>query len=195
MGWTCDGRAEAPAAKIVLVEAKTNSFTNLFKAMDVANRLPATEVSMSWGGGGFSSETSSDHHMTHAGTFYTASSGDSGARHHLPVSFAERDRGWRDQAERLQRHIVRGLHQRVGVVGLGRRRLVGRGDPRVQVGLHRPGVWRQHDLRPHRRQEGPSRHLVRPVPQPARPCCRETRPSTRAVSRPTSGTSPVGAAA
>jgi subtilase family serine protease len=70
--------AEAPAAKIVLVEANSNSFTNLFNAVVSANGLPANEVSMSWGGSESSSETATDADMTHSGTFYTASSGDSG---------------------------------------------------------------------------------------------------------------------
>ena len=70
--------AEAPAAKIVLVEARSNSFTNLFNAVVSANGLPANEVSMSWGGSESSGETATDADMTHAGTFYTASSGDSG---------------------------------------------------------------------------------------------------------------------
>ncbi len=70
--------AEAPAAKIVLVEAASNSFTNLMSAVSYAGSIGATEVSMSFGGGESSSETSFDSDMTHAGTFYTASSGDSG---------------------------------------------------------------------------------------------------------------------
>ncbi len=70
--------AEAPAAKIVLVEAATNSSTNLFGAVVAANNLGASVVSMSWGGGEASGDTSLDADFTHAGTFYTASSGDSG---------------------------------------------------------------------------------------------------------------------
>jgi subtilase family serine protease len=70
--------AEAPAAKIVLVEAASNSFANLFGAVLYANSIGATEVSMSWGGSEFSGESAYDSYMTHAGTFYTASSGDSG---------------------------------------------------------------------------------------------------------------------
>src|SRR5712692_4654506 len=71
--------AMAPSAKIVLVEAATNSFTNLFNAVDVGSQQPgASELSMSWGGGEFSSEASSDSHMTHAGVVYFASSGDTG---------------------------------------------------------------------------------------------------------------------
>jgi subtilase family serine protease len=78
--------AEAPAAKIVLVEAKTNSNTNLFNAVTFANGLGATEVSMSWGGGESTSETSLDADFTHAGTFYTASSGDSGHGAEYPAA-------------------------------------------------------------------------------------------------------------
>lgn len=70
--------AEAPAAKIVLVEAASNSNSNLFGAVVSANNLGAKVVSMSWGGGESSGETSTDSDFTHAGTFYTASSGDSG---------------------------------------------------------------------------------------------------------------------
>ncbi len=71
--------AEAPAAKIVLVEAKTASNAHLYAAVDYANTtLDANVVSMSWGGGESSSETSSDRNFTHPGTLYTASSGDSG---------------------------------------------------------------------------------------------------------------------
>lgn len=78
--------AEAPAARIVLVEAASNSLTNLFNAVLYANSLGATEVSMSWGGGEFSGETSYDSYMTHAGTLYTASSGDSGHGTEYPAA-------------------------------------------------------------------------------------------------------------
>src|SRR5260370_882479 len=70
--------AEAPAAKIVLVEAASNSNTNLFNAVVSANNLGATEVSMSWGGGAATGETSMGSDFTRAGTFYTASAGGSG---------------------------------------------------------------------------------------------------------------------
>jgi subtilase family serine protease len=70
--------AEAPAAKIVLVEAASNSDTNLFNAVNYANSIGATEVSMSWGGSEFSGETAYDADMAHAGTLYTVSAGDSG---------------------------------------------------------------------------------------------------------------------
>jgi subtilase family serine protease len=70
--------AEAPGAKVVLVEAKSSSNANLYAAVTYANSIGATEVSMSWGGSETSSETSHDSLFTHAGTFYTASAGDSG---------------------------------------------------------------------------------------------------------------------
>ena len=70
--------AEAPGAKIVLVEASSASNTALYTAVRAANSLGATEVSMSWGGGESSSETGNDSNFTRAGTFYTASAGDSG---------------------------------------------------------------------------------------------------------------------
>jgi subtilase family serine protease len=71
--------AMAPHAKIVLVEAATNSFANLFQAVDVASAIAnAREVSMSWGGSEFSSEAGNDGHFTHAGIVYFAASGDTG---------------------------------------------------------------------------------------------------------------------
>ncbi len=71
--------AMAPNAKIVLVEAATNSFANLFQAVDVASSIAtAQEVSMSWGGSEFSSEASNDGHFTHQGIVYLAASGDTG---------------------------------------------------------------------------------------------------------------------
>lgn len=78
--------AEAPQAKIVLVEAASSSDSNLFGAVQYANNLGATEVSMSWGGGEFSGETADDAYMTNPGTFYTASAGDSGHQAEYPAA-------------------------------------------------------------------------------------------------------------
>ena len=73
--------AMAPNAKIVLVEAKSNSFADLFDAVDVANAIPgAQQVSMSWGGSEFSGEAGYDSHFTHNGIVYFASSGDTGGK-------------------------------------------------------------------------------------------------------------------
>ncbi len=72
--------AMAPTAKIVLVEAASNSFANLFSAVDVASTLAgAKQVSMSWGGSEFSTEASNDFHFFQTtGVVYFASSGDTG---------------------------------------------------------------------------------------------------------------------
>ncbi len=78
--------AMAPSARIILVEAKSNSFTDLFKAIDVASGLVSPngtgfgEVSMSWGGSEFSSESSYDSHFTKPGVVYFAASGDTGGQ-------------------------------------------------------------------------------------------------------------------
>jgi subtilase family serine protease len=67
-----------PNCKILLVEAKTNSFTNLIAAVDRAYALGASEISNSYGGSEFAGETSYDPHFNHPGVPITASSGDSG---------------------------------------------------------------------------------------------------------------------
>ena len=71
----------APAATLYLVEAQTNSLLDLFCAVSVANSLVASasggEVSMSWGTGEFSGETSGDSVFTTPGIVYFASTGDS----------------------------------------------------------------------------------------------------------------------
>ncbi len=71
--------ALCPNCKILLVEATSNSFSNLLIAEDYA-RTHANIVSNSWGGSEFSSETTStyDGHFNHPGKPITFSSGDSG---------------------------------------------------------------------------------------------------------------------
>ncbi len=69
--------AIAPGAKILLVEAVTNSFANLFGAVDYASAR-AHQVSMSWGGSEFSSEAKNDFHFQVSGVTFFASSGDGG---------------------------------------------------------------------------------------------------------------------
>jgi subtilase family serine protease len=69
--------AIAPGAKILLVEAVTNSFANLFGAVDYASAR-AHQVSMSWGGSESSSDPSSNSHFQVSGVTFFASSGDSG---------------------------------------------------------------------------------------------------------------------
>jgi subtilase family serine protease len=72
--WAC---AVAPGANLLLVEASSNSFTNLLAAVDYA-ASHAQVVSMSWGGSEFSGETSYDTHFNVNGVLFFASSGDSG---------------------------------------------------------------------------------------------------------------------
>jgi subtilase family serine protease len=81
--------AMAPNAKIVLVEAASNSFSDLLQAVDVATSNVTGsnhngQVSMSWGGSEFSSETGYDIHFPQifgaSGAIYFAASGDSGGK-------------------------------------------------------------------------------------------------------------------
>ncbi len=67
--------AIAPGAKILLVEAKSNSFSNLLAAEDYAS-AHANYVSNSWGGGEFSSESSYDSHFSRSGVGFFVSAGD-----------------------------------------------------------------------------------------------------------------------
>jgi subtilase family serine protease len=83
--------AMAPGANIVVVEANTQSASNLFTAVQTAASphsvvvagatvtLQASVVSMSWGFNEASGETAYDKDMTQAGVTYVAASGDSGA--------------------------------------------------------------------------------------------------------------------
>jgi subtilase family serine protease len=78
--------AICPNCHILLVEAKTNSFANLAAAVDTAAQLGANAISNSYGGGEFSTETSSDSHFNHPGIAITASSGDSGFGPQYPAA-------------------------------------------------------------------------------------------------------------
>lgn len=73
--------ALAPLAKIVLVQAASNTFVDLFQAVDVANAVPnVIAVSMSWGGSEFAGETAFDAHMKKPGVVYLAGAGDIGGQ-------------------------------------------------------------------------------------------------------------------
>ena len=74
--------AIAPGAKILLVEASSNSFTNLLAAEDYA-KTHAQYVSNSWGGSEFSGEASYDSHFSQSGVSFFVSSGDAG----LPAEY------------------------------------------------------------------------------------------------------------
>jgi len=68
--------AIAPKAKIILVEAKSANNNPLWHAVDVAVQNGATVVSMSFSGGEYSGEVSSDSHFNVTGVTFLASSGD-----------------------------------------------------------------------------------------------------------------------
>jgi len=75
----------APGAKIVLVEAASNSFSDLLTAVGKASGIVAGgggkgQVSMSWGGSEFSGELSYDSRFTTPGVVYFSASGDSGGK-------------------------------------------------------------------------------------------------------------------
>jgi subtilase family serine protease len=79
-GWSLEialdveiAHAVCPNCKILLVEATSNSFSNLLAAEDYA-KAHATVVSNSWGGGEFSGESSYDAHFSTANKPITFSS-------------------------------------------------------------------------------------------------------------------------
>ncbi len=69
--------AIAPGAKILLVEARSSSLSNLLAAESYAG-AHANYVSNSWGASEFSSESSYDSYFSHTGVGFFVSSGDSG---------------------------------------------------------------------------------------------------------------------
>jgi len=87
-GWDCwatesaldieMAHAAAPSAHIYLVEANSSDYSDLFAAVATAASLVKAagggEVSMSWGGGEFSSETQSDSTFTGTNVVFFASS-------------------------------------------------------------------------------------------------------------------------
>jgi hypothetical protein len=75
--------AIAPGARILLVEANSNSYSDFLAAVDYArNQAGVSAVSMSCGSPEFSSENDNDAHLTtpsgHAGVTFVTSSGDAG---------------------------------------------------------------------------------------------------------------------
>ena len=103
--------AICPNCHILLVEATTNSFSNLSAAVDEAARLGANEISNSYGGSEYSNEVSDQSHYNHPGIAITASSGDSGYGVQFPaasqyvtavggtsLSKASNSRGWSETA-------------------------------------------------------------------------------------------------
>jgi len=78
--------AIAPYATIVVIDAKSSSTSDLLGAVDYAVSLGAKQVSMSWGGSEFSTESSSDYHFNVPGVAFFASSGDNGAGVEYPAA-------------------------------------------------------------------------------------------------------------
>ncbi len=71
--------AMAPNAKIVLVEAKSNSNSDLATAVNVAKKIAGVrQVSMSYGSTEYSGETLDDANYVQSGVVFVASSGDTG---------------------------------------------------------------------------------------------------------------------
>ncbi|MFN7999169.1 MAG: S53 family peptidase [Bryobacteraceae bacterium] len=78
--------AIAQQAKIILVEASSNSNNALWQAVDVAVQNGATVVSMSFGGSEYSGEVTADTHFNVPGVTFCASSGDSGHQAQYPAA-------------------------------------------------------------------------------------------------------------
>ncbi len=77
--------AMAPNAKIVLVEAQSNSFADLFGAVTLAAKIVTGdgggEVSMSWGGSEYAGESGNDSYFSGwTNVVFIASSGDTGGK-------------------------------------------------------------------------------------------------------------------
>lgn len=93
MGWAEEisldldmASAICPNCKILLVEAKTNSFANLATAVDRAATMGATVISNSYGGGEYSGEVNDQAHFNHPGVAITVSSGDGGYGTEFPAA-------------------------------------------------------------------------------------------------------------
>jgi subtilase family serine protease len=78
--------AIAPKATILLVEAPSNSLSDLLNGVTVAVRDGASAVSMSWTVGEFSTETSMDKNFVSNGVTYLAASGDAGTGAAYPAA-------------------------------------------------------------------------------------------------------------
>ena len=77
--------AIAPGANILVVEARSQTLTDLLSAVETARSVPCVvTISMSWGFSEMPSETSDDAHFTtpagHAGITFVAASGDNGLK-------------------------------------------------------------------------------------------------------------------
>ena len=118
MGWAEEisldldmASAICPNCKILLVEAKSNSLSNLMTAVNTAASLGANVISNSYGAGEFSSEASYESAYNHPGVAVTVSSGDNGYGVEFPAASryviavggtslnrASNSRGWTETA-------------------------------------------------------------------------------------------------
>jgi subtilase family serine protease len=78
--------AICPNCKILLVEAASSSFSDLSASVDRAAAMGATEISNSYGGSEYSSETSDQSHYDHPGIAITVSTGDNGYGVEFPAA-------------------------------------------------------------------------------------------------------------
>ncbi len=154
--------AMAPKAKIILVEATTNSSANLLQAEDKAATLVAAagdgEVSNSFGGSEFPGETSAsfDGHFKKAGIVYFASTGDSpgtewpavspfvvaaggtSTTHNLTTGDFYKEVAWQDEGSGISEFESRPTYQNsvAGIVGTHR------GTPDISFDSNpATGVW------------------------------------------------------
>jgi subtilase family serine protease len=93
MGWAEEisldldmASAICPNCKILLVEAKSNSFANLVAAVDRAATMGANVISNSYGGNEYSGEVNDQSHYNHSGIAVTVSSGDNGYGVEFPAA-------------------------------------------------------------------------------------------------------------
>jgi subtilase family serine protease len=78
--------AMAPKAKIVLVEARSSSLSDLFAAVDQAASIAnVKQVSMSWGGSETPGELELDAHFNRSGPLFLAAAGDNAATTSYPA--------------------------------------------------------------------------------------------------------------
>jgi hypothetical protein len=103
--------AVCPKCSILVVQANSSSYSDMFAAVSTAINLNAKFVSLSWGGSEFSSETSFDSFLNHTDVAIAAASGDSGYGVSYPaaspyvvavggtsLSRASNARGWSESA-------------------------------------------------------------------------------------------------
>jgi hypothetical protein len=163
--------AICPSCRILLVEASSSSLNDLGTAVNTAASLGATQISNSYGGSEFSTESSAESFYNHPGIAITASSGDAGYGVEFPAASRYvtavggttlRLLGLRAQAVVAARHRLCAAH--------GRRRLGGRQPEYRRGGLRLdavPGLERLAGVRRDERLGSDHRRRLRAGGQPA----------------------------